>query len=100
MTADDHLQPQQFYHGSRSKIEPGGQIRSDWRSPAPKGTILPDNFFTTDRGEAEKYTTSATQGRTGAVHVVEPTGPYEPDETRPNSFLSRHPLNVVGRLDD
>lgn len=100
MTASDHLNGQQFYHGSRSKIEPGESIRSDWRSPAPAGTILPDNFFTTDRSEAEKYTTSATHGRTGAVHVVEPTGPYEPDETRPNSFLSQHPLRVVKRLGD
>ena len=79
-----------FYHGTNAELAEGDQVRSSWREPRHEpGKIYPDQFFTTDTAEAARY------GKN--VYQVEPEGAYEPDESRPRSWLSRQPLRVIRR---
>lgn len=83
MTASDHLNGTQFYHGTNAKLEPG----KDMVIPGRKHT-----YFTTDKP------TAAHIGK--YVLTVEPTGSYEPDDGGMiDSFKSTQPLNILGRED-
>ena len=97
MTAQDNLNPQQFYHGSMHKFS--GEVKP--------GTLLghlgegdpdPDDraFFTTDKETASWYARSE-KGKTGYLYTVQPTGPYERDPYEQKAFGSAHPLKITNR---
>lgn len=83
MSAEDHLSPQQFYHGTNADLKPG----EDMVVPGRKHT-----YFTTDKD------TAAHIGR--YVLTVQPTGSYEPDDGgMRDSFKSTQPLNILNNED-
>lgn len=98
MAASDHLNQQQFYHGSRHQfasdemIEPG-------HGPGYNPGDLDNSYFST----SPDFAAGIARGRGDLskplwVHQVKPTGPYEPDANDfPDSgnFQSRHPLHIV-----
>lgn len=81
MSASDHLSPQQFFHGTNAKLEPG----KDMVIPGRKHT-----YFTTDKDVASKL------GK--YVLTVQPTGSYEPDDGgMRDSYKSTQPLTILRR---
>lgn len=94
MSADDHLNPRQFFHGTKREItgdtiEPGHEPNFDISIP---GKV----YMSGTRAKARKYA-----GSSGRVFRVEPTGPYEHDDNLPSnhaSFQSDHPLRIVGEV--
>lgn len=105
MSAQDHLQPQQFYHGSAHKFEPGDLVDPDRPShyqPHPEGHA----YFTTNAERARGYANRALArepyeaGKDARVYQVEPTGPHfrlDPRGAAPmqDDWHSVHPLRVV-----
>ena len=109
MAASDHLQPQQFYHGTDAELQPGDMITSpsSRRVAGRHATRRGDfSFFTTDALNARTYAPRTfgyddAPGRTKYVYTVEPTGSYNRDTKHygaPN-YKSRHPLRVTGVYD-
>lgn len=100
----DVLNPQQFFHGSRARlnvgdlVEPGHDLA--FGSGAPDSHV----YFTPDRDVA---TNSAQEQmpRAGAqrphLYEVEPTGDYDRDNAEPEfeSYRSQSPLRVKRRYD-
>lgn len=93
MTASDHLQPRQFYHGSGADIPAGEDVE-------PRGYLKGWEFahFTSDKKEARDYATRVGTRR-GFVYNVEPTGPIERDHTDDSqtAFRSRQSLRITGK---
>lgn len=81
MSAQDNLNPVQFYHGTNAELKPGQDM------------VIPGRrhvYFTTDRD------TAAHIGK--YVLTVRPTGPYEPDDGgMRDSYKSTQPLHITGR---
>ena len=92
MSAARHLSPDQFFHGSMNRIEPGDSVRVG--AMPPEYGKFTHNYFTTDRHVAEDAAGTRT-GRPGFIHAVEPTGEYEIDRGEKDSFRSTHPLRVI-----
>jgi hypothetical protein len=121
MSADQNLNPQQFYHGTPAELKAGDMIHPATAvgvvSSAPSvGNPADHTYFTTKQRMASYYSApritdeesamravdaSPSQGH---IYKVEPTGKYDPDPHEPDSFHSSQPLRVVGkswsRLDD
>lgn len=111
MSADEHLHPAQFLHGTSAELNPGDMIdpRYSGRVEGSDRVPLGTTYFTTDRRAARHYANQAMDRTVGRkdmgermprVYHVEPTGPheYDPDD---GGFLadhgaerSRHPLVV------
>jgi hypothetical protein len=96
----DRPRPPVYYHGGPNRVEPGGMIHQD-AMPLSHGR-LDHNFFTTDRQVAEDAADCRDGLGHGWIHVIEPTGYFEPDRGEPASWKSVYPLRVVsvepGRL--
>lgn len=92
MAADEHLNGQQFFHGSPKKIS--GQVTN------PQVGDDQHAYFTTDQKVAEHFALRGgrsgprTPRETGYVYSVEPTGPYKRDPDTKSGYKSPHPLNV------
>lgn len=111
MSADDHLSPQQFYHGTDKDYTPGHLI-----DPAQPHERVHDSsvddvaYFSPRRDQAAYYGRLAAKrsnpgsddeeiGNRVRVYRVEPTGDYEPDRNDPRrSNQTRSPLRVVKRV--
>lgn len=94
MAAPDHLNPEQFYHGSQHPfnvgdlVEPGHEPNDRFSSP--------DHVYFTN---SKKVAAGFSRG--GSVYQVEPTGKHVRDsnyEARPGekSRKSKSPLVVTG----
>jgi hypothetical protein len=92
MSADETLQPGQFWHGSWHRIDPSDTVRTP-ALPIAYGHMQ-HNYFTTNRQVAED-SADTRRGGPGYLHVVEPTGPYEVDRGEEDSYRSEHPLRVL-----
>ena len=100
-----------FYHGTAAKLEAGSLLVPGYASNYQKGRISNHVYFSsTVASLAAQLATALTgvEGR-GHVYVVEPTGPFEDDPNVTNkrfrgnptkSYRSRHPVRVIGEVDD
>lgn len=107
MAANDHLSPQQFFHGTSQEFQPGDLVDPKREIGVRRGQK--SYAFMTANSDAAKnygqYKADADRmrdlDRTGHAYEVEPTGPYEPDDSVDEKFQayrSRHPLRVVREI--
>ena len=102
-----------FYHGTRAVLEDGDELVPGHASNFQEGRVSNNTYFTalvdTAAWGAELATALAGCGGRGRIYVVEPLGPFEDDpnvtdERFPGnptqSYRTRHPLRIVGELDD
>lgn len=108
MTASEHLNPQQFFHGTSAEFQPGDLVDPKREIGVRRGQKS-YAFMTTSQDAARnygKYKADADYYRgqvnaTGHVYAVEPTGPFEKDDTvddRFGAYRSLHPLRVVREI--
>lgn len=105
MAASDHLNGQQFFHGSLHNFEPGdmiepGHVAGNDHPPGFEPTPSKHVYATPSREVAQSYA-KRYQGMDlvhGSVYHVEPTGPVEPDDMEDNSIRSTSPMRVVRKL--
>ena len=102
-----------FFHGTRFVLRVGDELVAGQASNFQEGRISNNVYFAalveTAVWGAELATALAGVGERGHVYVVEPLGPFEDDPNVTNkrfpgnvtrSYRSRHPLRVVGEVDD
>lgn len=102
-----------FYHGTRSALGVGEDLLPGYASNFQEGRVSNHIYFTalvdTAAWGAELATAPAGNGERGHIYVVEPMGPFEDDPNVTNkrfpgnptrSYRTRHPLRVVGEVDD
>jgi hypothetical protein len=103
VAAHDHLNPQQFYHGTSVRLRRGAHIKPAREvGVASLYSAMGDDVevhthATTDIGNATDYArTDMVKRGSGHVHVyqVTPLGETEPDPGDESSVRSRSPLRV------
>ena len=102
-----------FFHGTRSVLEVGDELVPGRGSNFQQGRVMNHVYFTavleTAVWGAELATALAGNGERGRIYAVEPLGPFEDDPNVTDkrfpgnpteSYRTRHPLRVVGEVDD
>jgi sugar lactone lactonase YvrE len=103
MAANDHLSPDQFFHGTHARLSPGDAIEPGHEPNFPvDGKTYPEPgqvYFTSSRKHAEGYAdrVGSRHGVIGRVYRVEPTGDYQPHYS--GAFRSGNSLRVLGEED-
>ena len=100
-----------FYHGTASVLKAGDLLVPGFTSNYQKGRISNNIYFSSTVASLAAQMAAAltgTDGR-GHVYIVEPTGPFEDDPNVTNkrfpgnptkSYRSKHPLRIIGEVDD
>jgi rifampin ADP-ribosylating transferase len=102
-----------FFHGTKAALDVGDELVAGYGSNYQDGRISNNIYFSSLVGTAAWGAEMATalagiEGR-GHIYIVEPLGPFEDDPNvtnkkfpgnRTNSYRSRHPLRVVGEVDE
>lgn len=100
-----------FYHGTAAELKIGDLLVPGYASNYQKGRVSNNIYFSSTVASLAAQMAAAltgTEGR-GHVYIVEPTGPFEDDPNVTNkrfpgnptkSYRSRHPLRIVGEVDD
>jgi hypothetical protein len=102
-----------FYHGTKAAVRAGDELVPGYGSNFHDGRVSNNIYFTglveTAAWGAELATALAASEERGRIYVVEPLGPFEDDPNVTNkrfpgnptqSYRTRHPLRVVGEVDD
>jgi hypothetical protein len=102
-----------FFHGTKSLLETDDELVPGRASNFQEGRESNHIYFTalldTAVWGAELATALAGSGERGRIYVVEPLGPFEDDPNVTDkrfpgnvtqSYRTRHPLRVVGEVDD
>jgi rifampin ADP-ribosylating transferase len=102
-----------FFHGTKSVLAIGEELIPGYGSNFQAGRVSNNIYFTalvdTAVWGAELASELAGNGERGRIYVVEPLGPFEDDPNVTNkrfpgnvtqSYRTRHPLRVVGEVDD
>jgi hypothetical protein len=102
-----------FFHGTKSALAVGDELVPGYGSNFQEGRVMNHIYFTalvdTAAWGAELATALAGSGERGHIYVVEPLGPFEDDPNVTDkrfpgnvteSYRTRHPLRVVGEVDD
>jgi rifampin ADP-ribosylating transferase len=102
-----------FFHGTKFPLEAGEELVPGHGSNFQEGRVSNNIYFTalvdTAAWGAELATALAGNGERGHIYVVEPLGPFEDDPNVTDkrfpgnptqSYRTRHPLRVVGEVDD
>ncbi len=102
-----------FFHGTKAVLRVGDELVAGEASNFQEGRVSNNVYFAalveTAVWGAELATALAGIDERGHVYVVEPLGPFEDDPNVTNkrfpgnvtqSYRSRHPLRVVGEVDD
>jgi hypothetical protein len=102
-----------FFHGTRAALGAGDELVPGHGSDFQQGRVSNSIYFTalveTAAWGAELATALAGGGGRGRIYVVEPSGPFEDDPNVTDkrfpgnptqSYRTRHPLRIVGELDD
>jgi hypothetical protein len=103
MSAEENLNPEQFYHGGNTKRAWGSTIDPSQPHEQVHRASLPNQAYLTQRpDEAQAYARMAQKKKGGAMHAykVEPQGEVTPDRTvrQGGSFMTRHPVKVAGEV--
>lgn len=80
MSAEDHLSPVQFYHGTNAEYGAGDEVVTGHQATFDSGT-MPHVYATGSVGSARAYAMSRSRIRGGQPHVyeVQPADDVEPD---------------------
>lgn len=100
-----------FYHGTAARLSAGDMLMPGYGSNYQKGRVSNHIYFSSMVASlAAQLAVALTEGTgRGHVYIVEPTGPFEDDPNVTNkrfrgnptkSFRSKHPLRIVGELDE
>jgi rifampin ADP-ribosylating transferase len=102
-----------FFHGTKSALEAGDELVPGYGSNFEEGRVSNHIYFTalvdTAAWGAELAAALAGSDGRGRIYVVEPLGPFEDDPNVTDrrfpgnptqSYRTRHPLRVVGEVDD
>lgn len=102
-----------FFHGTKSVLAVGDQLVAGYESNYHQGRTSNNIYFTavleTAVWGAELATAIGGGDARGRIYRVEPAGPFEDDPNVTNkklpgnptrSYRTRHPLRVVGEVDD
>jgi Rifampin ADP-ribosyl transferase len=102
-----------FYHGTKSVLEIDDELLAGYGSNFHEGRTSNNIYFTalvdTAAWGAELATELGGTGDRGHIYVVEPMGPFEDDPNVTNkrfpgnitqSYRTRHPLRVVGEVEN
>jgi hypothetical protein len=102
-----------FYHGTKSALQVGDDLVAGYGSNFEEGRVSNNVYFSALIGTAawgaELATALAGSAERGHIYVVEPLGPFEDDPNVTNkrfpgnpteSYRTRHPMRVVGEVDD
>ena len=100
-----------FYHGTAAKLEVGDLLMPGFASNYQQGRISNNIYFSSTVASLAAQLAAALTGVAGRGHVyiVEPTGPFEDDPNVTNkrfagnptkSYRSKHPLRIVGVVED
>jgi len=108
----DHVEGP-FYHGTKSVLNAGDELVPGFGSNFQEGRVSNNIYFTalvdTAAWGAELATALAGSDERGHIYVVEPLGPFEDDPNLTNkrlpgnptrSYRTRHPLRVVGEVEN
>ena len=88
-----------FFHGTKSALAVGDELVAGYGSNFQSGRVMNNIYFTALAGVEDR----------GHIYEVEPLGPFEDDPNVTNkrfpgnitqSYRTRHPLRVVGEVDD
>jgi hypothetical protein len=107
MAAEDHLNPQQFYHGTNVPLQPGAMVGS----LGPETSRNTPVYATTLADDARRYAHSAAIEERGVggteehTYQVEPTGRMQrdPNDTEDTGgsglqWMSTKPMRVVKEI--
>jgi rifampin ADP-ribosylating transferase len=100
-----------FYHGTAAALEVGDLLVPGFASNYQEGRISNNIYFSSTVASLAAQMAAALAGVAGRgrVYIVEPTGPFEDDPNVTNkrfpgnptkSYRSRHPLRVIGEVED
>jgi hypothetical protein len=102
-----------FYHGTKVELRAGDELVPGYGSNFQAGRVSNNIYFTsvleTAVWGAELATALAGSTERGRIYVVEPRGPFEDDPNVTDkrfpgnptrSYRTRHPLRVVGEVED
>lgn len=100
-----------FYHGTAAVLQVGDLLVPGFASNYQKDRISNHIYFseTVASLAAQMAAALASSADRGHVYIVEPTGPFEDDPNVTNkrfpgnptkSYRSRHPLRVMGVVED
>ena len=102
-----------FFHGTKSVLAVGDELVAGYGSNFQSGRVMNNIYFTalvdTAAWGAELATALAGVEDRGHIYEVEPLGPFEDDPNVTNkrfpgnitqSYRTRHPLRVVGEVDE
>ena len=100
-----------FYHGTAAVLQVGDLLVPGFASNYQKDRISNHIYFseTVASLAAQMAAALASSADRGHVYIVEPTGPFEDDPNVTNkrfpgnptkSYRSRHPLRVIGVVED
>jgi hypothetical protein len=102
-----------FYHGTKSVLGADDELVPGYGSNFQENRVSNNIYFTALVGTAawgaELATALAGREDRGHIYVVEPLGPFEDDPNVTDkrfpgnvteSYRTRHPLRVVGELED
>jgi|SRR5580704_3650429 hypothetical protein len=98
MTAQDNLNEQQFYHGTKTRFTPGEDMIYPGydRVSGKVGTPRPYAYMTHELDTARGYAERAKGAGEPRVYQVNPLGSYEYDPHQPGaSFRSADALRVI-----
>lgn len=102
-----------FFHGTKAAVDVGTELVAGFGSNFQKSRVMNHIYFSAVLesavwGAELAVSLAGLDGR-GHIYLVEPTGPFEDDPNLTNkrfpgnptrSYRSRHPLRVVGEVDD
>ena len=102
-----------FFHGTKAALENGQELIPGYGSNFQERRVSNNIYFTalveTAAWGAELATALTGSVERGRIYVVDPLGPFEDDPNVTNkrfpgnptqSYRTRHPLRVVGEVDD
>ncbi len=109
MTANDDLNLQQFYHGTKADLKPGDLIAPGYSSNYGQRKPAAFVYLTATLDAATWGAELAVGDAPGRIYIVEPTGPIEDDPNLTDkrfpgnptkSYRTREPLRVTGEVLD
>ena len=114
VTLEDHAHIEgPYFHGTRVAVEVGTELTPGFGSNFQAGRVSNNIYFTTlvatAAWGAQLASALAGDPDRGHIYVVAPLGPFEDDPNVTDkrfpgnvtqSYRTRHPLRVVGEVDD